>query len=191
MSRYDADDIYCYPGTDVLRNKFDIQEAGLLDQIEADLSTARLIELTESPLEGSFDLEHLKRIHYWLFQDIYAWAGEVRTVDISRSGSRFANVNHIERYAESLFSGLAIEGWLADLPVGLMAEHLAHYLSEINALHPFREGNGRAQRAFIAALANQSGYILDYTDLSQEQVYPVIEAAQISYGLGSTRFNDR
>lgn len=177
MSRYDADDVYCYPGTDVLRNKFDIRDAEFLDQIEADLTTARLIQITEDPIEGSFDLLHLMKIHFWLFQDLYDWAGEIRTVDISRDGSRFANVSHIQSYAESLFSELANENWLKDLHVDQVAIRLAHYLSEINALHPFREGNGRVQRTFIAALANEAGYLLDYSDLSQEEIYPVIRAA--------------
>ena len=94
MSRYEADR-YCYPESDVLRNKLDIRNQAALDAFEADATAIRMIELIESPITGDFDFKHLLALHYHLFQDIYDWAGEVRTVDISRENSRFANVNHI------------------------------------------------------------------------------------------------
>ena len=84
MSRYDADDTYCYPGTSVLRNKAGIKDAVELDLYEGELSTLRSIELLEQPINGDFDLGHLCSIHFALFQDIYDWAGEIRSVDISR-----------------------------------------------------------------------------------------------------------
>ena len=84
MSRYDADDTYCYPGADVLRNKAEITNAENLDAYEGELSTLRSIEILENPIAGQFDLAHLKRIHLALFQDVYDWAGKIRTVDISR-----------------------------------------------------------------------------------------------------------
>ena len=143
MSRYDADDTYCYPGADVLRNKAEITNAENVDAYEGELSTLRSIEILENPIAGQFDLAHLKRIHLALFQDVYDWAGKIRTVDISRGNSRFANVR----------------------------------FSEINALHPFREGNGRVQRIFISNLSQAAGYQLDYSDLEQEQIYKAMELA--------------
>jgi len=177
MSRYDADDTYCYPGTDVLRNKADIFNAEELDAYEGELSTLRSIQILENPVEGKFDLSHLQLIHYALFQDIYDWAGKLRTVDISRGQSRFANVRFIESSARTLFSKLARENWLRKLDVDALSERLAHYLSEINALHPFREGNGRVQRIFIFQLTQMAGYQLNYSDLEQEQIYAAMEMA--------------
>lgn len=177
MSRYDADDTYCYPGSPVLRNKADLTNQDDLDAFEADITALRLVDLGENPVRGEFDLQHLQRIHYVIFQDVYEWAGQIRTVDISRQNSRFANVRHIESYAQSVFADLARERWLKDCNLDQAAQRLAHYLSEINALHPFREGNGRTQRVFIAQLAQEAGYQLDYADLQQEQVYPAMEAA--------------
>jgi len=177
MSRYDADDTYCYPGTDVLRNKADIFNAEELDAYEGELSTLRSIQILENPVEGKFDLSHLQLIHYALFQDIYDWAGKLRTVDISRGQSRFANVRFIESSARTLFSKLARENWLRKLDVDSLSERLAHYLSEINALHPFREGNGRVQRIFIFQLTQMAGYQLNYSDLEQEQIYAAMEMA--------------
>ena len=103
MSRYEADS-YCYPESDVLRNKLDIRNQAALDAFEADATAIRMVELIESPITGGFDFKHLLALHYHLFQDIYDWAGEIRTVDISRENSRFANVNHIENYLEKALS---------------------------------------------------------------------------------------
>ena len=177
MSRYDADETYCYPGTDVLRNKVEITDANELDAYEGELSTLRSIEILENPLTGQFDLALLQRIHFALFQDIYDWAGKIRTVDISRGNSRFANVRFIESAANEIFNKLARENWLKGLDAGHLSKRLAHYLSEINALHPFREGNGRVQRIFISHLSQAAGYQLDYSDLEQEQIYQAMELA--------------
>lgn len=177
MSRYDADDTYCYPGTDVLRNKAEITNAEDLDAFEGELSTLRSIEILENPIAGQFDLAHLQRIHLALFQDVYDWAGKIRTVDISRGNSRFANVRFIESAANDIFNKLARENWLRGLDVTALSKRLAHYLSEINALHPFREGNGRVQRIFISQLSQSAGYQLDYSDLEQEQIYQAMELA--------------
>ena len=177
MSRYDADDTYCYPGTDVLRNKAEITNAQDLDTYEGELSTLRSIEILENPTVGQFDLAHLQRIHLALFQDVYDWAGKIRTVDISRGNSRFANVRFIESAANDIFNKLGRENWLKGLDTNALSKRLAHYLSEINALHPFREGNGRVQRIFISQLSESAGYQLDYSDLEQEQIYQAMELA--------------
>ena len=177
MSRYDADDTYCYPGTDVLRNKAEITTAEDLDAYEGELSTLRSIEILENPIAGQFDLAHLQRIHLALFQDVYDWAGKIRTVDISRGNSRFANARFIESAANDIFNKLARENWLRGLDADTLSKRLAHYLSEINALHPFREGNGRVQRIFISQLSQSAGYQLDYSDLEQEQIYRAMELA--------------
>ena len=177
MSRYDADDTYCYPGTDVLRNKAEITNAEDLDAYEGELSTLRSIEILENPIAGQFDLAHLQRIHLALFQDVYDWAGKIRTVDISRGNSRFANVRFIESAANDILNKLARENWLRGLDADTLSKRLAHYLSEINALHPFREGNGRVQRIFISQLSQSAGYQLDYSDLEQEQIYRAMELA--------------
>jgi cell filamentation protein len=177
MSRYDADDTYCYPGTNVLRNKAEITDAQDLDAYEGELSTLRSIEILENPLAGQFDLAHLQRIHLSLFQDVYDWAGKIRTVDISRGNSRFANVRFIESAANDIFNKLARENWLKGLDAEALSKRLAHYLSEINALHPFREGNGRVQRIFISQLSQSASYQLDYSDLEQEQIYRAMELA--------------
>ena len=177
MSRYDADDIYCYPGTSVLKNKLNIKNQAELDAFEADITLARLVSIQSHPIDGTFDFNYLKAIHYQIFQDIYEWAGEVRRVDILRENSRFANVRMIEPAANRLFSELAIDNFLQNMIVAEFSNKLAHYLSEINVLHPFRDGNGRTQRVFISQLARHAGYQLNYFDLGQDVMYRAMEKA--------------
>jgi cell filamentation protein len=177
MSRYNADDVYCIPGTAVLKNNAGITNQDLLDEYEADFTAIRILELAHTPVEGSFDLAHLCKIHAYLFQDVYEWAGEIRSVDIIRGDSRFCNVRQIQSYSNTVFSELASENYLIGLEPKVFARRLAHYLSEINAIHPFREGNGRVQRLFISQLAEQSGYSLDYSSLNQTEIYPVMQAS--------------
>lgn len=177
MSRYDADDIYCYPGSSVLKNKLNLLEQNQLDAFEADITLARIVSIENEPVVGVFDFEHLKKIHYEIFQDIYDWAGEVRRVDILRQDSRFANVRVINRAATKLFGDLAKEHLFQGLELNQVSKKLAHYLSEINVLHPFRDGNGRVQRVFISQLASEAGYKLDYSVLNQADMYKAMEKA--------------
>lgn len=177
MSRYSVEDIYCYSGTSVLRNKLDLTDQQELDQFEGEITTLRLVELQENPIAGQFDLAHLKKLHFHIFQDIYDWAGELRTVDISRENSRFAHAQFIESAAKSLFNKLQQEHFLKGLTIDQFALRAAHYLSEINVLHPFREGNGRAQRAFITQLCKEAGYSLDYSDLEQLELFNAMKEA--------------
>lgn len=107
MSRYDADDVYCIPGTAVLKNKAGIKNQDLLDKYEADFTAIRILELAQTPVEGNFNLAHLCKIHEYLFQDVYEWAVEIRSVDIIRGDSRFCNVRQIQSYSNTVFSALA------------------------------------------------------------------------------------
>ncbi len=176
MSRYDAVDDYVYLGTTVLRNKAGIQEQTALDAFEADATAVRMLELLEHPLEGRFDFSHLCAIHRHLFQDVYEWAGCIRTVDISRDTSRFANAAWIESYLGGVLAKLPGENWLRGLQPEPFVARLAHYMGEINATHPFREGNGRTQRVFCALLAEQAGYFIDFESVDQAQMYRVMIA---------------
>jgi cell filamentation protein len=176
-SRYSANDIYCYSNSLVLKNKLNLLEQEKLDAFEAECCSARMIELDEKPIQGQFDLTHLQEIHKALFQDVYDWAGEIRTVDISLGGNHFAHAQYINENAVKLFRELAKENFLKHLNVDDLAKRLAYYLSEINALHPFREGNGRAQRVFISQLSREAGHQIDYSDLDQTEVYDAMKEA--------------
>lgn len=177
MSRYDADDAYCLPGSSVPKNKGGISDQDLLDQYEADFTAVRLLELARNPVRGKFDLDHLCQIHRYLFQDVYDWAGNIRTVDIVRGDSRFCNVRNIQTYSNTVFSSLRDENYLTALSKKQFAARAAHYLSEINAIHPFREGNGRVQRLFMSQLAESAGFSMSYAALGRTEMYAAMEAA--------------
>jgi cell filamentation protein, protein adenylyltransferase len=160
---------YEYPnGT--LRNTLGITDAAHLQQVETTLTALRLLEVVAHPISGLFDLDHLKAIHHAIFQDIYAWAGEIRQVDMSKGNSPFAHVAYLASNAQTLFARLAQEQYLRGLPPDQFARRAAYYLGEINVLHPFREGNGRTQRVFFTELARQAGYTLDWTQISAKQM---------------------
>lgn len=97
-----SDTRYCYPDSDVLINELDIRDADKLSMVERKLTSLRLLELMNSPIEGKFDFKHLQAIHAYIFQDVYDWAGKVRTVDIAK-GNMFCNVKFISDQADVIF----------------------------------------------------------------------------------------
>jgi cell filamentation protein len=139
---YDAtDDPYTYENSTVLVNKLDLRDQGDLDDFEAEITNARAGE----PLpEGNLDFAHFCAVHHHLFQEVFDWAGNPRTVRISKQGSAFCFPEHIEAQATKLFSGLKAKRYLENMPTKAFAEKAAHFLAELNALHAFREG-GRTQ----------------------------------------------
>ena len=141
MNPSDGGNLYEYPNG-VLRNKLDIRDAEQLKQVEAALTALRILQLHAQPLTGRFDLDHLKAIHAFIFQDIYTCAGELRQVDIIKDASRFAHFALLEDQANRLFASLAQENYLQGLSLEQFATRAAYYLGELNVLHPFREGNG-------------------------------------------------
>ena len=164
-----ADRIYCYPNSDVLKNKIGIQDMEKLQRLERRLTMLRILELVDKPIQGKFDLQHLCLIHRYIFQDVYDWAGEIRKVDIAK-GSMFCNVKFIESQAAEIFKTLKSEDYLQGLNEENTASRLAYYFSEINALHPFREGNGRSQREFIRTLTLHIGYVINFAKVSKEEM---------------------
>ncbi len=161
-------DPYVYPGTDVLRNQLGLRDADALARAESDFTNARLVQLVEAPIPGDFDLAHLQAFHRHLFQDLYEWAGQLRTIPIAKA-DLFCLPQHIETYASDAFGELAADNQLVRLPRKQFVERAAHHLANVNALHPFREGNGRAQRAFFSQLANEAGWELAWDRLSRER----------------------
>jgi cell filamentation protein len=177
MSRYDGTDRYTYPGSDVLINKPGITDPLALEAFEADATAIRMLELMQETTLGTFDVAHLREIHRHLFQDVYDWAGDFRLVDISRGASRFANFPLIDGYLSKCLAELSNEGVLCGAHPDHFVRRLAFYMGEINAVHPFREGNGRVQRVFCAQLALNAGFFIDFESVDQEQMYAVMAAS--------------
>ena len=162
--------LYCYPGSDVLKNKLDIQNQEKLWEVERKLTAIRINDLIRKPIHGSFDLAHLCMIHFYIFQDLYTWAGELRKVEISK-GNMFCRVMYLPSQAEAVFGAIRRENWLKGLDHESFVKRIAYHFSELNALHPFREGNGRAQREFIRELALYNDYAVDFVKAAQDEMF--------------------
>ncbi|MGZ5937519.1 MAG: Fic/DOC family protein [Rhizomicrobium sp.] len=148
-------DPYCYPGTSVLINRLGLRSRAQLDAFEAEVTAERGAQ----PLPpGRLSYTHFRSMHRHLFQDVYAWAGKVRTVRIAKDGNAFCYPEHIDREMRCLFGGLAKQKRFRGLDAATFAQQAAHFLAELNAIHPFREGNGRTQLAFLTALAKYAGH---------------------------------
>ncbi|WP_342116667.1 putative adenosine monophosphate-protein transferase Fic [Pseudoduganella sp. OTU4001] len=162
-----GDTRYCYPGSDILINKLGLTDAAALETAEVELTLARIEQF--KPDFNNISLSALRDIHRFLFQDLYGWAGEFRTVDISKGSTRFANVNRVEPEANNLFRQMAQENHLLELPRERFIARLAHYYCELNVIHPFRDGNGRTQRLLFEVIGINAGYVLDWELVSQSE----------------------
>ena len=153
---YEAfDDPYAYPGTSVLQNRLDIRDAGVLEAFEVEISTLR----AEEPLpRGTFDPAHYCSIHHHLFQDVYDWAGQYRTVRTSKGGNAFCYPEHIPAQMDLLFRSIRGGEAFAEKSRSEFPRETARFLGELNAIHPFREGNGRAQLAFLGLIGATAGH---------------------------------
>jgi cell filamentation protein len=163
------DDPYVYPGTSVLRNHFGIRDAAELAEREAGLTAVRMAELERRFIPGDYDTLHLQAVHRKVFGDLYPWAGELRTVKIAKGESMFALPQHVASYLTGVLSDLANEDRLRGLKRDDFVTRLAHYYAEINAVHPFREGNGRTQRAFLGHVAADAGRPIDWAGLDPDR----------------------
>lgn len=169
-------DVYCYRNSNVLINLLGITDIDALNAAEVEFTQFRLSQM-EQPVFTDLSLSTLKNIHFYLFQDIYDWAGEVRTVDIAKGQTRFATCGRIEPEAEKMFRNLHQEDFLKALPRSVFIERLAYYFSELNVIHPFREGNGRAQRVLFELLAINAGFTLRWAPIDPVRWIPANIAA--------------
>ena len=166
----ESSDPYTYPGTDVLRNIPDIRDPQRLAAFEANATAARLVELDAVPLKGAFNVAHLRAIHRHIFQDVYSWAGEFRTVNISKGGHLFGAAAFVEQALHNVLRELPGERHLKGFDPEGFARRAGFYMGEINAIHPFRDGNGRAQRGFIRELGSEAGFVIDWNAVTVEQM---------------------
>lgn len=172
---YDAiEDPYTYEKSTVLMNKLDLREQAELDAFEAEISSAR----AEEPLpDGALDFVHYKAVHHHLFQDVYQWAGQIRTVRIPKGGNPFCFPENIEGQANKLFDDLQADDYLRNLDAPTFSRKAAHFLAELNAIHAFREGNGRSQLTFFALLADYAGHPLKIDKMDPDEMLAAMIAS--------------
>lgn len=174
----EGDKKYCYPNSNVLINKLNIQDLEELHEAERDITILRIGEIMSEPIKGNFSLKHLQKIHLYIFKDIYEWAGKIRTVDISK-GTIFCLTQFIEIQFNELYQQLKKESYLTKIDSKEeMAKRLSYYFGIINMIHPFREGNGRTQRVYFQYLCNKGNkFELDFSNISRDDM---IEASILS-----------
>ena len=171
----------CYPNTTVLINKYDIQDAEKLAEIESVLSSARYAEWLSAPQCTTFDFEHYKSIHRFLFSDLYDWAGKIRTVNMSKKGTQFTPAEYIEQQATLVFNRLRECNFFKGLSHHEFVTEIVDFYCSTNTLHPFREGNGRTQRVFLTQLIHNAGYEIDFADMDTDLL--MVATIQSAHGV--------
>lgn len=148
-------DPYVYEGTRILRNIPGIKDQAVLDAHEREAVTQRL---REGAPKGNFDFAHLKAIHRPLFQDVYDWAGEPRTVEISKGGDQFQFRQFLDKGVAYVHGEIKKANFLRGLKAEEFAAKAGKIIGDLNYAHPFREGNGRTQFTFLMQLGQQAGH---------------------------------
>lgn len=162
--------IYCYEETNTLINKLDIKNQKLLEEYEKKIVALKLLSLEKQGISGNFDISHFSNIHKYLFDEIYPFAGLFRTENIAKGNFRFAEWEYIEEQLIKLLEELKNKDYLKDCDKQKLAERLSYYISELNVLHPFREGNGRVIREFVRQLALKNNYYLRFNLVKPEEL---------------------
>lgn len=167
FSKYDVyttvQSLYCYPDSDVLKNKLNIRDRNELKQAEEEITSLKQYMLMESPIKGRFTKTQLMNIHRFLFEDIYPFAGHIRREQISKGETLFFPPHLIGQKLDKVFAKLHSEKMLYETDRERQIEHLSYIMSELNIIHPFREGNGRSIRELIRCMALHYGFTLDWS----------------------------
>ena len=156
------DDPYVDPNTGILKNKLGLLDTATLDRLEREFVTQRIVQ---GPPAGNFDLDHLKAIHRHMFQDVYAWAGEVRTVELSKGNDTFLHRGRIEVGMNDVHDRLKVQNYLRGIGRDDFAKAAGVIIGDVNYIHPFREGNGRTQLQYLKQLAERAGHAVNLAKL--------------------------
>ncbi len=174
FSKYDVyttvQSIYCYRDTNVLRNKLNIKDKDELKQAEEEFTAVKQYMLLESPINGRFTKTHLMNIHRFLFEDIYSFAGHIRREQISKGDTMFYPSHLINQELNKVFAKLHNTDMLHETDENHQIEHLSYIMSELNIIHPFREGNGRSIRELIRCMALNYGFSIDWSRVDRDTI---------------------
>ncbi len=181
FSKYDVytttQSIYCYPDSNILKNKLNIRDNKLLKTAEEEITLIKQMELLKNPIKGNFSKAHLMNIHKFIFEDIYSFAGKIRREQISKADTLFYPPNLIDRELDKVFAKIKEKNMLKETDKEKVFDNLAYVMAELNIVHPFREGNGRSIREFIRLMAKRMGYDLNWGNADKEQL---LEASILS-----------
>ena len=181
FSKYDVytttQSIYCYPDSNVLKNKLNIKDNKLLKTAEEEITLIKQMELLKNPIKGNLSKAHLMNIHKFIFEDIYSFAGKIRREQISKADTMFYPPNLIDRELDKVFAKIKEKNMLKETDEEKIFDNLSYVMAELNIIHPFREGNGRTIREFIRLMAKRMGYDLNWGNADKAEL---LEASIIS-----------
>ena len=160
-------DPYVYVGTRVLKNKGCLRVPEEAAAYEARMVFKRLLGLYADSSPGALNTNHLLTIHRTLFQDVYAWAGKLRLGEMSIGSYRFCRAEFLTTSLTALFDQLAGERYLVNLSPDAFSERAGYYLGELNAIHPFRDGNGRTQRELIRQIGLRAAHKVRWAPITR------------------------
>jgi cell filamentation protein len=170
-----SSDSYVYPDSGVLKNIPNIRDAVALQTFEQRATALRYDEAMSAIKDMQISLAAWQLLHRILFQDVYVWAGDIRTVQLAKGKTVFAMPEHILRQAHEIFG--AFEKEIPSSRTDVLVDRLAYYFAELNVLHPFREGNGRTQKMLFDEMTRRFGYEINWANISTEEFLDAVVAA--------------
>ena len=184
-------DDYLYNNTQVLKNLFNVKTQPELDDIEADYVSLRLKELAEQPLPGFYNSKHFLEFHQYIFQDVYAWAGQIRHLNIYKEepvlgglSIEYSNFEDIEQDLNNILSKFNNTDW-AHYTVQEKSKIFARLVAELWKIHPFREGNTRTTITFCCQFADTHGFPTKRDIFEKNSLY--VRTAMVAY---NAKFKD-
>ena len=184
---------FCYPGTDILINNFDIRDQEQLEIAERRITILKLAEIQLNGIPNyRFDLsvDSLLKIHEFIFKDIYSFAGKIRSENIIKGKTPFCRPEFIYNYLNMLFDEMKQKIRKLKSRDDIV-NFLAYYYSELNIVHPFREGNGRTLREFFRQMIvyinelYKTNFELDYSNIEIEDKANLINGSILSAMTGN------
>ncbi len=167
---YDAiNSKYTYKGTEVLRNKMDIRDEKLLEEYETKIVAFKIATISTKIISMPYTPERLKFIHKYLFDEVYEFAGEYRGENITKDNFRFAEFQYIEDNIKQIFKKIDTEE-MKKMSFKDFVERISYIMTELNVLHPFREGNGRTIRELVRELCFDCGYVIDWYEINHDDI---------------------
>ena len=158
----------CYDNSSVLINKFNIKDQYHLDQVEQSITSALIAKAAVEIPFKNVDFDFCKNLHRYVFSDIYNWAGNIRTVNMSKKGTNFCDYKEIELNGNRIFCRLVNTDFLKRLHARDFLDEFTDIFCELNFLHPFREGNGRIQRLFLTMLLKNLDKKIDFSEIDKD-----------------------
>ena len=160
---------YTYKGTDVLKNKLDIKDEELLKEYETRIVAFKIATISTMTLSMPYTPERLKFIHKYLFEDVFYFAGEYRQENITKDNFRFSEYEYIEDNIRQIFEKVNIDE-MKKMSFTDFIKRISYIMTELNVLHPFREGNGRTIRELVREICFDCGYLIDWYEINHDDI---------------------